>query len=1028
MRIFIRWLFRLLVTILLVIIVVPLAGSLLLDQDDYKSAISDWVESRLGRHLVIGGDIGIRPGLGLILYAEDIRLENADWSDQPDALRVGRIEARISIPELVQGRVVVEQALLREAGLLVEQDPSGKFNLGRGGSSTGASPPAAAPGWLDIRSVALEQVRMHFNLRWRDWDVEIDNAVIAADDPDVPLRVDVRGRLNTVPVRASGTLGTIASWLQRRKSDASLTVVAAGEHSIRAEGTVGDVLAWRDLDLRLDGGISRLRDITPWFRFQPLNLDSVQLSGRLVQPGTLSTMRFEELEGRAGYHGIPLHASGSVGRLVSLADIRVSVSAHDNWDVSELPLGDVTRLKPKIDFDAVLTGATYRLHMDISRLAVTAAGLTVTAKGQVENASRLWGTGLPVQLAVADIRSLGEALGRSWPIAGGLSGSAVLHRDRTGFVLEDLRLQTTGELLALSGEGRISGIGREPAGSLSISGSATAGFFTRNALVPNLHPKVADVEAEWRLTGTRQRLEVENLLLELPGGELRGWGDIPDLDTPRALTLGLEGVLWDARTFGSAHEQEWPELPELELSGTLHGDGAGNWRVGDVKISGQEGSERLSIVGDLAFPRGRTAPELHVEAVLRPDVLAPWFRETPEGDRLVEHLGPVHVQLGLRDGAQGALLVEDLQANSTWAGAGLVVTGEGLSLNPLQGSLDVSLSGRPATLPDITRYRLPTVEEVNLSFGIRLPWDGNGLERFKFQARSEDGSLDLHGDLSGLKPLRFDRLRLVLDYRDLAELVPAQWRLMTGNPLRVDALLEMKAGAVAATGSARIGESMIEGTAGWRIPGEDGRTGLDADLRIDQLDMKSLFHPAEKTSRVFSDAPLLPAWMFQMDGNLAIEVADYWGRTTHLRDLELNASMESGSVVSAFEAYLGDGVLSGTIRLPKEEEARVELRVKDLPAESLRALSKGKAFTGGVIDAVITLRGRERTMAGLVDRGQGQVRLDIRQSRIYGKALGAVGGDLVTNFLSAANLFDRNRISRMWNAVSCISTSVRARR
>ena len=237
MRTFIRWLWRLLVTILLVVIVLPLAGSLLLDQEDYKSAISDWVESRTGHHLEIRGDIGIRPSLGLILYAEDIRLENADWSDHPDALRVARVEARVSIRELLRGSVVVEHALLREAGLLVERDSSGKYNLSLGGgSSAGALRSAAAPGWLDIRSVTLEQVRMQFFLKWRNWDVQIDSATIAAESPDTPVSVDLNGTLNTVPVTVNGTLGTIASWLQRRKSDADLTLVAAGEHALRAVG------------------------------------------------------------------------------------------------------------------------------------------------------------------------------------------------------------------------------------------------------------------------------------------------------------------------------------------------------------------------------------------------------------------------------------------------------------------------------------------------------------------------------------------------------------------------------------------------------------------------------------------------------------------------------------------------------------------------------------------------------------------------------------------------------------------------
>ena len=1010
MRVFIIWLFRLLVTVLLIVIVVPLAGSLLLDQDDYKSAVSGWVESRIGRPLEIGGRLGIRLDPGLILFTEDIRLENVDWSDRQDALRIARLEARISLRNLLQGRVVVEHVLVRDADLLVEQGPSGQFNFGRDRDSpAGVDPPAAAPAWLDIRSVAFEQVRMHYDLKWRDWDVEIDQATVASDEPDAPLEVDLQGSLNTVPIRITGTLGTAASWLERRVSDGDLTMVAAGEHSIRATGTVGDVLGWRDLDVRLEGGISRLRDIGPWFRYRPLDLDSVRLSAHLLQPGTLSTMRLENLTGQAGYRGIPFHASGTVGRLSRLSEINLNVSARDRWDVSGLPLGDVTKLSPMIEVDAVLTGATYRLRADISRLVVTAAGLEITAQGQVDNASRLWDSGLPLELAVEDVQGLGKAMGRTWPATGGLRGDAVLHRDKSGYVLEDIRLQTTGGLLALSGEGRIQAIGRVPAGSLEISGAVQHGFFTRNGWVPFLHPEVADVQASWRLSGTDHRLEVERLLLQFPGGELHGRGDIPDLGSPGALVLGLEGSLRDARAFGAAHGVEWPEMPELQLGGTLHGDGAGNWRLEDLGISGSQETERLSIVGGIHFPRGRVVPDLRVEAVIRPDALGPSLRQWPAGDRLIGELGPIHAQFDLGAGAEGTVALKNIRMTSTWTGAALTVVGEVPSWNPLQGGLDVSLSGKPAKLLDFSALWLPIMEQVDLDFSVTLPWDGNGLERFRLKARAQDGSLDLQGDIFNLKPLGFDKLHLVAEFGDLAELVPSTWKIMPENPLSLEALLQMDAGVIAANGSARIGESSIEGTVGWNVSRDGGRPTLDAVVRVDQLDMKTLFHPGEKTPRLFPQTPLLPAWMLKMDGSLAVEVADYWGRTTHFRDLRFDADMDAGSVESEFEAHLGEGVLSGAIRIPNDGETQVELAISGLPAESLRTLAKGNAFTGGVIDADIMLRGSERSLAGLVDQGQGQVRLEIRQSRIYGRELGVVGGDLVTNFLSAANLFDRNK-------------------
>ena len=72
----------------------------------------------------------------------------------------------------------------------------------------------------------------------------------------------------------------------------------------------------------------------------------------------------------------------------------------------------------------------------------------------------------------------------------------------------------------------------------------------------------------------------------------------------------------------------------------LHGEGAGNWRIDDVEVFGEEGGESLSMAGNMALPRGRAVPRLDVKAVVSPESLAPWVRERPAGDRLVEHLAP----------------------------------------------------------------------------------------------------------------------------------------------------------------------------------------------------------------------------------------------------------------------------------------------------------------------------------------------------------------------------------------------------
>ncbi len=1011
MKMLFKWFIRPLFYVVLLAVVVSLAGTFYLNfylkESDYKSIIEGWVEGRTGRKLEIMGALGIQAGTGLILYAEDIRLENVSWSDHRDLFRASRLESRLSLSKLLQGRLVVEHVLFQGVDLLVEQDSDGRFNLNRrtaAGTQDGF--PLVLPGWLDIRFVALEDVRILADLRWRQWDIQIDEGKLSANRPDVPVQVDARGSLNTVPAGITGTLGTLATWLQRQESEADLLLTVHDVDHFRATGTVGDVLGWRDIQANVEGEIGHLRNITPWFRYRPLNLDHVKLTGRLVQPGTFSTMSFEDFSGSADYYGIPFKAHGRVGRLSRLSGLEVKVNADTDWELEGLPLGVFTALRPTVKIEAFFTGATYELDMDVDLLATTASGMTIQGTGQVGNASRFWEQGLPIQFTLDSIHGLGNALGRNWPKAGGIRGHGILIKDKTGFVLQSIDLETTGEWLSLRGMGSIQGIGRQPQGIVSIRGTTGREFFHQNDYFVFFQPGFAEVDARWHLEEDRHRLEIEDLLLEIPGGKFQGRGQIPDLNAPGELTLKLDGALLDPIAFGALHDVELPALPPVAARILVHGKGLGHWTINATDFPESPGPWPLSMTGAVELSPKYRAIDLHFAGPVTADTLKPWLGGDTAGDILLEHLGPIQVAFDLRSTSRDPLVMENLSLQSDWAGVGLKVSGKVLALNPLGGNLDISASGQLTERLDLLPDWSPILEEVDLSFRIPLPWDDQRVEGLQLKARSDTVMLSLVGDIDRLEPLRFDRLHLLTELTDVTKIAFLKRIIMPGNVFSTDAWLKVDSGTLAVEGAGWFGSSRYEGAIRWKGAEEDARAVLNADLEIEELDLKSLFLNNKKPKQKFTQRPLLPTWMYNMDGHLNLEVDDFWGRSVHLKGLAIQSDLNAGSVGTDFHASLGQGVIKGAIHSSTEGDMGIRLVVERLPAESLRTLADSDVLIGGYIDAAVMIQGEAHTIADLLDRGKGQVRLDVQNSRFDGRKLGTVGGDLLTNLLGAFRFVD----------------------
>lgn len=134
---------------LLLLLAIPvfaaIALHLFLNPNDYKDEISAWVEERSGRRLTLEGDLRLSffPWVGLEIHQARLA-QPAGFGEQP-FLRVQVAQARLSLPDLMRGRLALGEVLGSGWSLHLIRAPDGRTNWeqwqGPGAERHGAAQP-----------------------------------------------------------------------------------------------------------------------------------------------------------------------------------------------------------------------------------------------------------------------------------------------------------------------------------------------------------------------------------------------------------------------------------------------------------------------------------------------------------------------------------------------------------------------------------------------------------------------------------------------------------------------------------------------------------------------------------------------------------------------------------------------------------------------------------------------------------------------------------------------------------------------
>lgn len=245
------------------LILLPAAGLVYLFTADLRPLIQRVVGSSLGREVTLG-DLRLAWGRYLKLEIRDLRVANAEWSDAPDMMRIGRLTAVVYLPALARGVLQYDVLRLEGSEMLLERREDGERNWRFGGEAPSAEAAKAAGLALvpqnrrqfpEVKDLLLSDLLIVYRSQGRQ-DIRIDliDATLAPDAAG-GARLTAGGAYNGIPLQLEVAGGSYAEMRDARQSYPAAFTATSGSAKIAFKGVIDapldfdGVRGWLTLDI-----------------------------------------------------------------------------------------------------------------------------------------------------------------------------------------------------------------------------------------------------------------------------------------------------------------------------------------------------------------------------------------------------------------------------------------------------------------------------------------------------------------------------------------------------------------------------------------------------------------------------------------------------------------------------------------------------------------------------------------------------------------------------------------------------------
>ncbi len=261
--------------LLVALVVGAIAVLMSTDFNQYKPLIAEKTKEATGRDLVIAGDLELGISLTPSVSVSGVTLSNADWSKQPQMVKVERFEAQMSLIPLAFGIIDVQRIVLVGADILLEVDKNGRANFdfeapGAKKAPAATTEPPAAEGEGGPRAIPVvrEVVIQDSLLTYTDAQAgashkaKIDELTITGEGPDNPIEMLFEGSYNDAGIKLTASLGAPTQALAPTKPYPVALTLEAGGANISVKGTIAEPMAGKGLNLAVAVKGSQLGDLS----------------------------------------------------------------------------------------------------------------------------------------------------------------------------------------------------------------------------------------------------------------------------------------------------------------------------------------------------------------------------------------------------------------------------------------------------------------------------------------------------------------------------------------------------------------------------------------------------------------------------------------------------------------------------------------------------------------------------------------------------------------------------------------------
>ena len=233
-----------------VVFLLPAAGLAYLFTADLRPLIQRVASGSLEREVTVG-DLRLAWGRYLKLEIRDLRVANAEWSDSPDMMRIGRLTAVVYLPALLRGIVQYDVLRLEGSEMLLERREDGERNWRFGGEAPSVETAKAAGlamvpqnrrQFPDVKDLLLSDLLIIYRSEGRqDIRIDLDEATLAPAESG-GARFTAAGAYNDIPLQLDVTGGSYAEMRDATQAYPAEFTATSGSAKIAFKGAIDEPL------------------------------------------------------------------------------------------------------------------------------------------------------------------------------------------------------------------------------------------------------------------------------------------------------------------------------------------------------------------------------------------------------------------------------------------------------------------------------------------------------------------------------------------------------------------------------------------------------------------------------------------------------------------------------------------------------------------------------------------------------------------------------------------------------------------